>query len=115
VDTGWFGLIWVGFVVFVIWFVFWGRDSSIRYQVQYSTGSEMVTVDREPRDCDFMSAPMGSKDCKYEKDVIVTTFGKDVGNGRPIVSFDQGKTYSWNDGGPISGTRVYVTWRKVQP
>jgi hypothetical protein len=112
-DTGALGLlIFWGLVAFGIWFFVWGRDTSLRYQIQYSASSENVTVEKKPTDCEFLHAPMGNKDCHYEKAVGVVTYAPDTQTGRPIVSYDDGKHWAWNDGGPLTGARVYVSWRK---
>lgn len=98
-----------------LWFAIWGRHTSLRYQLEYSTKSEMVTIARKPADCDFLSAPLGRKDCHYEKTVFVEKFDVDPSVNRPIVSRDGGKSWTWNDGGPLKGARVYVAWRKDTP
>lgn len=107
---GWF----LAALVAAIWFV-GALDSKFRYQVQYSTNSEMVILGKEPADCDFFRAPLGEKDCHYEKAVLVTIYALDPQTGRPVVSYDERKSWQWNDGGPKEGTRVYVTWHKVTP
>jgi hypothetical protein len=92
-------------------------DSSFRYQVQYWTSADMVTIAREPIDCDFWSAPLGIKGCHYEKVVTVVKYGASFegSKSRPVASYDGGKTWQWNDGGPLEGARVYVTWHEVTP
>lgn len=98
-----------------VWFAIWGRDSALRYSVQYEADRSMVTVERKPTDCDFLRAPMGRKDCNYEKEILVAKHRRDTASGRAIVSFDDGKSWEWNDGGPEQGTSVYVTWRRKTP
>lgn len=98
-----------------IWFAIWGRHMPLRYEIQYSTSSGLVTVERKPPDCDFMHAPLGDKDCHFEKVVSVVMYAPDTQTRRPIVSYDEGKHWAWNDGGPVSGARVYVTWRRESP
>ncbi|HTF44272.1 MAG TPA: hypothetical protein VK641_10255 [Terriglobales bacterium] len=113
-ENNW-GWAWAAFLAFAVWFGIWGRNSSIRYQMQYGADSEMVAVDREPIDCEFLSAPLGRKDCHYEKEVLVATFKGDTETGRPIISLDNGKTWNWNENGPLTGSKVHVWWRKETP
>lgn len=110
------GLVIYLLIIGAVWFVVWGRNSELRYQAQYGFNADAsVSIAREPTDCDFLSAPLGSKDCHYEKVVAVEMYTKDVKTGRPIVSYDEGKTWNWNDGGPTYKTLVDVSWRKVSP
>lgn len=85
-------------------------ESRLRYQLQYDAERETVTVHRRPVDCDFWGAPIGRKSCNYEKNVSTVRFALDVGGSRPVISFDDGKSWHWNDGGPIRGAGVEVTW-----
>ena len=100
-------------LAFAVWFGFWGRNSSIRYQYQYDAPAERVSIAKRPNDCEFMTAPLGRKNCDYEKQVDVYKFDRDPNAKRPVVSTDGGKSWSWNDGGPTSGTQVIVWWKKV--
>lgn len=59
------------------------------YAHKYNTDQRHVIIDREPHDCDFDSAPLGNKNCHYDKDVSAE---KDEQTG--VVT-------------------VYVTWDKV--
>jgi hypothetical protein len=99
----------------LLWFLVWGRHMPIRYQAQYSTSSDKVLVQKKPKDCEFLTAPLGSKNCDYEKVVMTEKSGADPGTGRPVISTDGGKTWRWNDGGPTkTDTYVFVTWEKVE-
>ena len=102
-------------VVAAIAFAIWGRHTELRYRVQYSTDGDQVVIERKPKDCNFLYAPLGLKDCRYEKEVVVVKYGLDAKASRPVVSYDNGKTWNWNDGGPIEGASVYVSWRKETP
>jgi hypothetical protein len=95
-----------------IWFAMWGRNTSLRYEWEHDVGAKDVTIGKEPTDCDFLTAPLGIKNCVYEKEVTVVTFKSDNATGRPVASSDGGKTWVWNDGGAIEGKHVYVWWRK---
>jgi hypothetical protein len=56
-------------------------------------------------------------DTGLEKNVTVEKVltGRDTTTNRPIVSYDEGKTWAWNDDGtPVLPSKtVYVMWKKV--
>jgi hypothetical protein len=95
-----------------------GWESKFRYSMYYGTTSEHTTVNKKPHDCDFFKAPIGSKECHFDKDVTVTEtkVGNDTGTGKPVVSYDGGKTWAWNDGATraVPHTEVYVTYTKIE-
>ena len=62
----------------------------IRYAAEYSVDKSHVFIEKEPTDCDWGHAPIGNKDCHYDKTVLTTK----------------------NDNGRV--TDVYVGWNKVQ-
>jgi hypothetical protein len=94
--------------------------NKILYGVWYSVDSGQVIQpeDKPPTDCDFLRAPIGLKGCHYDKTAtyehIITR--NDTNTNRPIVSYDEGKTWSWNDGDhPASPSKVvYVHWQKIE-
>ena len=90
----------------IVWFA-WLDDSKLRYNFQY----DEVSYDEKPRDCDFLTAPLGKKNCSYEKEVSIVQYSISV-SGDPIISYDEGKTWHVNEGGPITGTGVWVSWAK---
>ena len=103
--------------VFLICFVcsdvwHWVADSRIRYAIQYDVSTHDVSVAKRPSSRDFLYAPIGSKDCKFEKNVSVAIRGNDVQTGRKIISFNNGKTWNWDDGDELVGTTVDVQWAK---
>jgi hypothetical protein len=78
-----------------------------------------IKIEKKPHDCEFLTAPLGNKNCHYDKVVQKTMWGTSTSN-RPIVSFDDGK--SWNEFTPEPGVtvpraptvvEVYVTWNRV--
>jgi len=105
----------VALIVGGVWFGIWGRHTELRYAIEHSADLSQVTVERQPKDCDFLHAPLGLKDCHYEKEVTVVRHALDVETSRPIVSYDDGKTWNWEDGGPGKGVSVYVSWLKESP
>lgn len=100
-------------IMFAIWFAVWGRNMSIRYQLQYEVDADKVLITKKPKDCEFLTAPLGSKNCDYEKEVSIWTYGRDEASGRSTISYD-GSKWEWNDGGPQSGKQVNVWWKKVE-
>ncbi len=109
-----------GIGAFVFWAVVIGAivwfggldDSKLRYEIQYDDAE--VTVDDKPHDCEFLTAPMGRKNCSYQKEVSVALFSKDVATGEPIISYDEGETWQWNRGGYTNGGRVHIYWVRTE-
>jgi hypothetical protein len=62
----------------------------VRYAAEYSVDQSHVFIEKKPTDCDWGHAPIGSKDCHYDK-VVAPSKGS---NGRV--------------------TDVYLGWNKVQ-
>lgn len=90
--------------------------SKVRYAMQYSVGYDEVYKNNRPHDCDFLTAPIGEKNCHYDANAqkqIVRT-GIDP-SGYAVVSYDDGKTWYPNDGTPPvkAETSVNVSWQKV--
>jgi hypothetical protein len=55
--------------------------------------SDKVTVADKPHDCNFLAAPLGAKYCEYERSVLVVRWATST-SGTPIISYDDGKTWS---------------------
>lgn len=93
--------------------------NELRYSSWYDVTTDQVKQieAKPPSDCDFLHAPIGPKGCKYVKTVTVEKIitGNDTRTNRPIVSYDEGKTWAWNDEGtPAQPSKlVYVSWNKV--
>jgi hypothetical protein len=64
----------------------------VRYAVQYSVDMDKVLMEPKPHDCDFLKAPLGEKNCHFDKTVVPQT--------------------ATNDATQVTG--VYVMWTKVQ-
>ncbi len=94
--------------------------NKLRYSIWYTVDSSEVQQpqDKPASDCDFLKAPIGIKGCHYEKTVTYQHIiaSRDTNTNRSIVSYDEGKTWSWNDGDyPVSpGKTVLVTWQKIE-
>jgi hypothetical protein len=67
--TWWWAWIWVFVIVFD-----WIPDawhSNFRYETQYQVPASQITHYYKPSDCSFLTSPLGSKGCHYER--VVTT------------------------------------------
>jgi len=92
--------------------------SKARYAMQYDVPTSSITVADKPHDCAFLAPPLGEKHCHHERVVTVevVVHSHDTSTNRPIVSYDDGKTWAWNDGyaGPSDRhVSVYVGWNKI--
>jgi len=67
--------------------------SKVRYSAQYDIETSRITIENKPHDCDFFVAPMGMKFCHHER-IIGTVHWARSTTGGPIVSYDDGKTWS---------------------
>jgi hypothetical protein len=67
-------------------------DVKSRYAVWYNVARENVTIDQKPHDCDWSTAPLGNKNCHYDKVMTFVRTGIDRAH-RPVISFDEGKTW----------------------
>jgi hypothetical protein len=106
-GSSYFGLLVVAGVMFYVF----SNDpwtNSLWYSVKYNVGFNDVRTASRPRDCDFLSAPLGDKGCKYKAYLQVYNadgalvagddapiYGSDTKTGRPIISRDSGKTWDW--------------------
>jgi membrane-associated PAP2 superfamily phosphatase len=66
-------------------------ESAWAYALRYSTHSEDVVIDHKPHDCDWDKAPVGNKECHFEKVVTVREGDESVDHH----------------------TLVYVNWEKI--
>jgi hypothetical protein len=95
--------------LFVWFFILPARwTDPIQYSMEYSINSDQVHWTPEPTDCDFIHAPLGAKGCHYKKTVTAynaagyavagddaAKWGHDTNTGKPIISYDNGKTWAW--------------------
>jgi len=113
--------VWIFMLIFG-WFAYSGAEaachSKTRFAVQYGVDSGHVYKDKKPHDCDWFTAPLGDKNCHYDiespKETVMT--GTDKATGRAIVSYDEGKTWMWNDCNfpAKAGSDVFVASKKVE-
>jgi hypothetical protein len=109
----WSGL---GFVAIGVWIWVGASNlvhSKFRYSIQYNVGSDQVTVDQKDHDCAFLTPPMGEKWCHHEPEVstVQTAFNA---SGKPIVSYDERKTWSFIDPNYPVKPSVHIAWRRVE-
>jgi hypothetical protein len=70
----WWVLPWIYLIVFV-----WIPDawySNTRYAIQYQVGYNQITHYYRPRDCSFLTSPLGNKGCRYERVVTTSQVGE---------------------------------------
>jgi hypothetical protein len=97
-----------GLVVLAVVGFFIFTPASWTNGVWYGVNIGSVHTDAKPNDCDFMHAPLGDKGCSYKAHaeaynaagVLVggegaPKYGHDTKTGRPIISYDGGKTWDW--------------------
>jgi len=92
--------------------------SKWRYAGAYGVTLDKVHIDKHPHDCAFLAAPLGEKYCHYERTVSTVRWATST-TGQPIVSYDDGKTWSVFEPNanvyvPKISTveEVYVSWEK---
>lgn len=75
-----------GIFLFAVWDTDW--FTKWRYYLTSDIPAAHVFIDSQPHDCDFLTAPLGQKNCHYERVVQKETL----------------------EGAPS----IYVSWKKVQ-
>jgi hypothetical protein len=99
------------------------------YSVIYETQTSKVHYVEKPKDCEFIHAPLGDKSCHYKKVVSAYNlegeliggddapeFSQDKNTNKPIVSYDNGKTWTFLVEGQRPDRRVErvdVDWTRV--
>jgi len=102
--------------------IFWGTsfvaiwlfpESPWAYKWNYFYDKELegatISIDHMPHDCDFFTAPLGSKNCHFEKNLLSVRIRTD--GPQRLVSVDEGKT--WKTASPSDRAAVYISWAKV--
>jgi hypothetical protein len=127
-DQGWGNLIFIAVIGYFLFLFPTSWENAVWYAVKYKVGMDKVITDTKPKDCDFMHAPLGAKGCSYEAQVNVYNaagvlvdgdnapkYGRDTKTGRPILSFDGGKSWDWYDADTVPDRKaasVEVFWIK---
>ena len=86
--------------------------SRLRYSVQYGVSYSSVTKLKKPHTCDFLTGPIGNKNCSYEPQVTTVRTAIST-EGKPIVSFDDGQHSVLNDGSPLVKPSLTIYWKKI--
>jgi hypothetical protein len=111
------GTILIGMFLWTLPGTIW--HSKWRYAATNDIPSSQVYVREQPHDCAFLAAPLGEKYCHYERIVSITRWATSQ-TGNPIVSNDDGKTWSTFDPAgkevPKLSTvkEVYIDWEKKE-
>lgn len=92
----------------VYFFVPVSWTNAVWYGVRFQVDPAKVGTDPKPKDCDFMHSPLGDKGCNYKIQVKaynaagtpvagddVPKYGLDTKTSKPIISFNDGKTWEW--------------------
>jgi hypothetical protein len=102
------------FIGLAVWLIFFdGWHSKLRYHFEYGVPFDQVTEDKQPHNCDWRTAPMGSKNCHYEAEVTRVQTAVST-EGKPIVSYDEGKTWFLNNLSPPVKPSVNLHWKKIE-
>jgi hypothetical protein len=89
-DAG--GWLFLALVVVVIAYLAGITDTKWWYSNYLSVKDDSkIVIEKKPHDCEFMTAPLGRKNCHYDKVVATVKWGMSA--GKPVQSFDEGKTW----------------------
>jgi len=122
IKNKWATAQWIAVLLVGIGLWSWPGDiwhSKWRYELSYGIQSSEVYVQDHPHDCAFFAVPLGAKYCHYERTVSVIRWGTSQ-TGNPIVSYDDGKTWSIFDPAgkevPKLSTvkEIYIGWEKKE-
>jgi hypothetical protein len=126
-----------GFIVFlVIMYLLGWHDvlhaswtNAVWYAVRYQVSPGQVISHSKPTDCDWTRAPLGNKGYSYKATVNgynaagelvagdnAPKYSRDTNNGKPIISYDDGKTWTWFSGPAPPDPKVksvLALWEKV--
>ena len=81
----------LGAVYFVVAYLF-PDDWRIKWCFRYVVAFDNVTIEHRPTLCDWGHAPLGKKGCHYESVIVRKSINLST-EGKPIVSYDAGKTW----------------------
>jgi hypothetical protein len=95
-------------------FYFDGLHSELRYAIEYNFPYSQVNLAKKPHDCDWSAAPFGNKNCHYEVTVLETTRTSTNAEGKPIYSYDGGKTWFLIGAEYSVKPGLRLGWKKVE-
>lgn len=58
------------FATVIILLVHYGWPTEWNYRFQHNEHTKIVPAGPQPEDCDFLTAPLGSKGCHYDKQPV---------------------------------------------
>src|SRR5260370_24695247 len=87
-------VVWFFYGIAILFFATSAWHSKWRYVAQYQLSPQKVKVVKEPHDCDFMYALMGTKLCEYNQKVSTVRWGRAPSNGQAVLSTDDGNTWA---------------------
>jgi hypothetical protein len=95
--------------------VYWIIPVKTRYAWEYDTITNDVFISAKPHDCEFLTAPMGRKNCHYAKHVEAVKWQPDpdrVYFQSKVVGPDHSDAFSSIPAERVEDahTKVYVTW-----
>lgn len=118
-NSGAGALIWLVIIgVIIFWSDIW--NTKFRYGLALDLPTDKITIDKKPKDCEFLTAPLGSKNCHYDKSEQKIEMAMSKDGKSPLISYDEGK--SWSPIDPPTGVKVpqyptvvsaQISWIKV--
>lgn len=95
-------VVWLGWTTFT--------STKVKLESQYGLTDGHVQVMKQPKDCEFVTAPLGEKNCHYEKRIaLLNSKGELIGgdevmpDGKHVITEPKEKV-----------TDVFVNWVKIE-
>lgn len=108
------GLFFLGIGILAIWLIFFdGWHSKLRYSIEYSIPYDQVKIDQKAHDCEWETAPIGNKNCHYEAEVMTVHTSISTEN-KQIYSYDEGKTWLFNEAVSPAKPSATIYWKKIE-
>jgi hypothetical protein len=90
-----------------------------RYSLEKDLNNAELSIQQRPHDCEFLTAPMGSKNCYYKMNVATTRVRLNATTGKQELSYDEGRTWSQPDlkywpAGWQFRPQITVSWDRVE-
>jgi hypothetical protein len=113
-----------GLLLVVCWYGFKDMASDAwhshrRYAAQYGVETYQIVEDKHPRDCSFMTSPLGTKGCHYDR-VVSPVIVKKTCVAFPYPNTCTSQVSSdgdnWRPAAPGDPDRtvIYISWRKLE-
>ena len=104
ISTGFKWLFGIAILAVVVWW-FLPDDWRIKYAAEYQLDLDQITIERKPHDCEWDSAPLGNKHCRYDE--FVTVLNQDS----KVIETSFGKAEP--EPSDQKPSKVHVEWRRV--